>query len=51
MPDTPSRAARLGAIAVPVNHRLAPGEVVHVLADSGATVLVRSAALSTRRMP
>ncbi|PVZ09978.1 long-chain-fatty-acid--CoA ligase [Actinomycetospora cinnamomea] len=40
-------AARLGAITVPVNHRLAPGEVAHVLADSGATVLVRSAAFAT----
>ncbi|MDF2978405.1 MAG: O-succinylbenzoate-CoA ligase [Actinomycetospora sp.] len=40
-------AARLGAIAVPINHRLAPGEVAHVLADSGATVLVRSTAFAT----
>jgi fatty-acyl-CoA synthase len=40
-------AARLGAITVPVNHRLAPAEVAHVLADSGATVLVRSAAFAT----
>jgi fatty-acyl-CoA synthase len=39
-------AARLGAITVPVNHRLAPAEVAHVLADSGATVLVRSAAFT-----
>ncbi|MDD7965817.1 acyl-CoA synthetase [Actinomycetospora lemnae] len=35
-------AARIGAVAVPVNHRLAPAEVAHVLGDSGATVLVRS---------
>lgn len=35
-------AARIGAIAVPVNHRLAPAEVAHVLGDSGATVLVAS---------
>lgn len=35
--------ARLGAIAVPVNMRLAPAEVVHVLADSGAQLLVHSA--------
>ncbi|MHC1562950.1 acyl-CoA synthetase [Actinomycetospora sp. C-140] len=35
-------AARLGAVTVPVNHRLAPAEVAHVLADSGASVLVRS---------
>lgn len=39
-------AARLGAITVPINHRLAPAEVAHVLADSGATVLVRSAAFA-----
>ena len=35
-------AARLGAIAVPVNMRLAAPEVAYVLDDSGATVLVRS---------
>ncbi|MEJ2888546.1 acyl-CoA synthetase [Actinomycetospora aeridis] len=40
-------AARIGAIAVPVNHRLAPAEVAHVLRDSGATVLVGSAAFET----
>ncbi|MFC5060674.1 acyl-CoA synthetase [Actinomycetospora atypica] len=38
--------ARLGAIAVPVNMRLAPAEVVHVLADSGARLLVHSAAFA-----
>ncbi|GAA4907869.1 fatty-acyl-CoA synthase [Actinomycetospora succinea] len=37
-------AARIGAVAVPVNHRLAPAEVAHVLRDSGATVLVGSVA-------
>jgi fatty-acyl-CoA synthase len=36
--------ARLGAVTVPVNFRLSAGEVAYVLADSGATVLVRSAA-------
>ncbi|MGH6799408.1 MAG: AMP-binding protein, partial [Roseiarcus sp.] len=30
----------LGAVAVPVNFRLAPGEVAHILKDSGARVLV-----------
>jgi fatty-acyl-CoA synthase len=35
-------AARLGAITVPVNMRLAAPEVAYVLADSGAGVLVRS---------
>ena len=39
-------AARLGAIAVPVNMRLAAPEVAYVLDDSGATVLVRSAAFA-----
>jgi len=39
-------AAHLGAIAVPVNHRLAADEVAHVLADSGARVLVRSTAFA-----
>ena len=31
---------RLGAAAVPINFRLAPGEVAHILRDSGARVLV-----------
>jgi O-succinylbenzoate-CoA ligase len=31
---------RLGAVAVPINFRLAPDEVDFVLADSGATVLI-----------
>ncbi len=35
-------AARLGAITVPVNMRLSAAEVAYVVADSGATVLVRS---------
>lgn len=30
----------LGAVAVPINFRLAPGEVAHILSDSGARVLV-----------
>lgn len=34
--------ARIGAIFVPVNTRLAPPEIEHVLSDSGATVLVHS---------
>ncbi len=33
-------AARLGAIAVPINPLLAPAEVVHIAADSGARVVV-----------
>jgi fatty-acyl-CoA synthase len=36
----------LGAIAVPVNFRLAAREVVQLLADSGATVLVTDAMLA-----
>jgi fatty-acyl-CoA synthase len=51
--------ARLGAITVPINHRLSGEEIAYVLADSGATVLVRStacadsaaAALRAREMP
>jgi len=31
--------AKLGAISVPVNFRLHPGEIAHVLTDSGATLL------------
>ncbi|HET7050658.1 MAG TPA: long-chain fatty acid--CoA ligase [Solirubrobacteraceae bacterium] len=31
---------RLGAVAVPINFRLAPDEIEFVLADSGATVLI-----------
>ena len=33
-------AAQLGAVFVPVNTRLAPPEVAHVLADSGARVVI-----------
>ncbi|MDD7964785.1 acyl-CoA synthetase [Actinomycetospora lemnae] len=31
---------RLGAIVVPLNHRLAPAEIAYMLADSGAALLV-----------
>lgn len=34
--------AKLGAIAVPVNFRLSPPEIAHVLHDAGARVLFRS---------
>jgi acyl-CoA synthetase (AMP-forming)/AMP-acid ligase II len=30
----------LGAVSVPINYRLSPGEVAYILADSGARVLV-----------
>jgi len=40
---------RLGAIAVSVNTQLVSEEVRHVLADSGAEVLVTTAELQTRR--
>jgi acyl-CoA synthetase (AMP-forming)/AMP-acid ligase II len=30
----------LGAVSVPVNYRLSPGEVAHILGDSGARILV-----------
>lgn len=36
-------AARAGAIPVPVNPRMRSGEVKHVIADSGATLVIRSA--------
>src|SRR6195952_4318106 len=39
-------AARLGAITVPVNMRLAAPEVAYVLDDSGARVLVHSTAFA-----
>ena len=39
--------ARLGAITVPVNFRLTPGEVRHVLADSGACALLYSSPLAS----
>lgn len=41
-------AAMLGAIYVPVNARLAAGEVAYVLSDSGAKVLVHGAGLDER---
>ena len=37
---------KLGAVAVPVNFRLAPGEVAHILRDSGARVLAYGGALA-----
>lgn len=36
---------KLGAVAVPMNFRLAPGEVAHILRDSGARLLVYSHSL------
>src|SRR6202022_2347882 len=36
-------ASRLGAIVVPVNTRLAPPEVAHVLSDSGSAMLAYGA--------
>ncbi|MDF2499082.1 MAG: acsL, partial [Arthrobacter koreensis] len=33
-------AHRLGAISVPVNYRLAPGETAHILRDSEPSVLI-----------
>ena len=38
-------AHRAGGVAVPMNPRLAPGEVRHMLAHSGATVVVADGAL------
>ncbi len=38
--------ARLGAVAVPVNVRLAPEEVTHVLTDSGARLVLASPTLA-----
>ena len=40
-------AAKLGAITVPVNFRLAPHEVAFVLEDSGARLLAVSGRLAT----
>ena len=37
---------KLGAIAVPVNFRLSPGELAHILRDSGARALLYGADLS-----
>jgi fatty-acyl-CoA synthase len=44
--ETMLAAAKLGAVFVPMNVRLAPPEVTHLLADSGADVLVSSAPLA-----
>jgi len=41
-------AIAAGAVAVPVNHRLSPPEVGYVLSDSGATILVTTAAHHAR---
>jgi acyl-CoA synthetase (AMP-forming)/AMP-acid ligase II len=37
-------ASRAGGIAVPVNQQMTAGEVDHVIADSGATLVIRDAA-------
>jgi len=39
-------AAQLGAVFVPINTRLAPPEIAHVLGDSGARVLIHDPALA-----
>ncbi|MFD3925769.1 long-chain fatty acid--CoA ligase [Streptomyces sp. NPDC058614] len=44
--ETLFAATKLGAVFVPINFRLAPPEVAHLLADSGADVLVWSDHLS-----
>jgi fatty-acyl-CoA synthase len=44
-------AAQLGAVFVPVNTRLAPPEIAHVLGNSGARVLIHDAALAERVGP
>ncbi|MCZ7422686.1 long-chain fatty acid--CoA ligase [Verrucosispora sp. WMMA2121] len=41
-------AARLGAVFVPVNTRLAPPEVTHVLTDCGARVLIHDPEFADR---
>ena len=38
-------AAQLGAVFVPINTRLAPPEIAHILDDSGARVLIHDPAL------
>ncbi len=43
--ETAIAATAIGAIAVPVNFRLAPGEVAYILGHSGAGVLVTDALL------
>lgn len=40
-------AAQLGAVFVPINTRLAPPEIEHVLSDSGARVLVHDPSFSS----
>ncbi|TFV58223.1 long-chain-fatty-acid--CoA ligase [Mycobacterium sp. PS03-16] len=45
--ETMFAAAKLGAIYVPINFRLAPPEVAYVLTDSGADVLVWSEQLAS----
>jgi fatty-acyl-CoA synthase len=44
-------AAQVGAVFVPVNTRLAPPEITHVLVDSGATALILDAEYLDRAMP
>ncbi len=39
-------AAQLGAVFVPINTRLAPPEIAHVIGDSGARVLIHDPALA-----
>lgn len=41
-------AAQLGAVFVPINTRLAPPEIAHVLADSGARVLIHDPEFADR---
>ena len=41
-------AAQLGAVFVPVNTRLAPPEIAHVLGNSGARLLIHDEALAER---
>jgi len=38
-------AERAGAVLTPLNHRLAPAELVYILNDAGATVLILGAEL------
>ncbi|WP_166982944.1 o-succinylbenzoate--CoA ligase [Paramicrobacterium fandaimingii] len=44
-------AAQIGAVFVPVNTRLAPPEVAHVLSDSGARMLIHDADFAERLVP
>jgi acyl-coenzyme A synthetase/AMP-(fatty) acid ligase len=44
--ETMFATAKLGAVFVPINFRLAPAEVTYLLADSGADVFVWSGHLS-----